>query len=319
MPCNVRHNYEDMPKENPTEDTPEPANKPKKRRAVGRTTKEVLRLDNEDDFAEPEYLCSMPERGDERAFIKRNFGAGLYLVQEKQGGKFKNRYEIRIEEPQEGDEPKRVVKFENEFEEDESETNFSQQADIYANVTTENLLLKQRLSQLEREVRSSNQRREGMSDMERMLLAVNEARREEREMMTQQFQMMMQNQQPQPPQQPQLDSSMLAMNAMDKALSMFQKAQEVSDVLSPPARETGGSILGDAAQLIDSLKDIAPSVLPMLIGAMKPQTARPQAATRRSTAPKRNESNAPTNKPSLSELFANGSQTQNAESEKNDE
>lgn len=68
----------------------------KSRRKPGRDVNEIYRL-NDDPDEEPEYLITLPAHVNVRKFVKRDFGAGDYLVKNRVGGKFKGESELHVE------------------------------------------------------------------------------------------------------------------------------------------------------------------------------------------------------------------------------
>lgn len=68
----------------------------KSRRKPGRDVNEIYRL-NDDPDEEPEFLITLPAHVNVRKFVKRDFGAGDYLVKNRVGGKFKGESELHVE------------------------------------------------------------------------------------------------------------------------------------------------------------------------------------------------------------------------------
>jgi hypothetical protein len=92
-----------------------------------------------------------------------------------------------------------------------------------------------------------------------LISALEESRREQRELM-----MMMLNRS----QQPQQDSTAQAMNILEKSLGIVTKAKAISEEIAPyESSGGGGGMLADGAKLIDSLGRNAGTFLPMLMGA----------------------------------------------------
>lgn len=275
-------------------DAPSASSKPKKQRSNGRLTKEIYLIDEQNDFNEPEFLGALPERTDERRHIRKNYGAGLYLIEEKQSGRFKGRYEIRIEDEPEA-EPLPKVKFESDdesdFDDDEpQQTNGDPAADVRV------FLMQQENERLKNELRRQQTvSQSSQSEMMQMMLMMQE--REDKAFQRGLAMLELMKQQPAQQQQPAKDP----LQMLSEIIAVNRGVRELSDELTPPpARESSGSLLGDAAQLIDSLKGIAPALLPMLLSG---QTAQP-TAQRANSQPM---PNAPTgDQPSLSELFAQG-------------
>jgi hypothetical protein len=94
--------------------------------------------------------------------------------------------------------------------------------------------------------------------MQTLISALEESRREQRELML----MMLSKSQ-----QPQQDATAQAMNILERSLGIVTKAKAISEEIAPHESPQGGGILADGARLIDSLGRNAGTFLPMIMGA----------------------------------------------------
>ena len=118
--------------------------------------------------------------------------------------------------------------------------------------------MKERLRRMEEDV--ARHKTGNQTEMQTLISALEESRREQRELM-----MMMLNRS----QQPQQDATAQAMNILEKSLGIVTKAKAISEEIAPygDSGGGGGGVLADGAKLIDSLGRNAGTFLPMLMGA----------------------------------------------------
>lgn len=204
-----------------------------------------------------------------------NFSPGDYKIEiRKSNGHFEKSFEYSLADP----EPQReeVIDIEPEDFDVESEPPLvfrEQENDGQRNAAeVENIFLKERLKRLEEDI--ARQRTGNQSEMQTLISALEESRREQRELM-----LMMLNRS----QQPQQDATAQAMNILERSLGIVTKAKAISEEIAPHESSSGGGLLADGAKLIDSLGRNAGTFLPMImgagIGARPPSTPpRPQPA-----------------------------------------
>ena len=228
----------------------------------------------------PETVIGAPLERRLPMFLKDFFGEGEFRTDiRKPNGQFETSFDFSIAtEPERADrERENIIDDEQEdFDDEPEEFSFNGNAGQMNAVEVENLLLKERLRRFEDEL--SRQKTGNQSEMQTLISALEESRREQRELM-----MMMLSQS----QKPQQDATTQAMNLLEKSFGMVTKARAISDELAPPETNSNGSFLGDAAKLVDSLGKNAGTFLPMFLNrstpSVKPATARkvskPSAAT----------------------------------------
>ncbi len=202
------------------------------------------------------------------AFARDMFGPGNYEGRvHKPNGQFDRFFDFSIaaSEP----ERERIIDIEPE-EYDDDEPEVLSVPDNHGQMTTvevENLLLKERLNRLETE--TSRQKNGTQSEMQTLISALEESRREQRELM-----MLMITQ----AQKPQQDATAQAMNILEKSFGFVTKARAISEEIAPQ-QETGSSesFMGGAARLIDSVGKNAGTFAPLIMG-MFGGSNRPAAA-----------------------------------------
>lgn len=220
----------------------------------------------------PESFIGSPLERRIPIFAQEMYGQKFYGVAEmkadirKSNGLFENSFDFSISETEE--KPK-VLEVETEtFDNEPEEFSFERNVEQMNVVEVENLFLKERLKRLEEDV--SRQKSGNQSEMQTLISALEESRREQRELM-----MMMLSQS----QKPQQDATTQAMNILEKSLGIVTKAKAISEEIAPNETGTGGTFIGDAAKLVDSLGRNAGTFLPMFMGnrSIVPQTP-PQTA-----------------------------------------
>jgi hypothetical protein len=210
----------------------------------------------------PETTIGAPLERRLPMFLRDVFGAGEYMVQpRKHNGQFEQTFDFTIAETSEPRSPIQPPAVESEAEtvrEGPRELSFEQNTGQMSGVEVENLLLKERLRRMEEDV--ARHKTGNQTEMQTLISALEESRREQRELM-----MMMLNRS----QQPQQDSTAQAMNILEKSLGIVTKAKAISEEIAPygDSGGGGGGMLADGAKLIDSLGRNAGTFLPMLMGA----------------------------------------------------
>jgi hypothetical protein len=257
-----------MTKERHTETEDALETKPKRKRQVGgRVVNEIHRVD-EDAPENLEFKGSVPDipQAAIREHIKKNFGGGFYIIQTKQGGKFKGEYEMRLEdlslvsEPEENltalidDDP-------NESDFDESEFSFERESEETNNLKLQLLIEKEKTKRLESElqtVKAGNQSENHLlgTFLERLI-------NKNDELTTLLFTQA---------QRPQQDATTQAMSILEKSLGIVTKAKAISEEIAPGDSGGGNSLLADGAKLIDSLGRNAGTFLPLIMGGGLPRT-----------------------------------------------
>lgn len=265
-------------KQTDTAQTDTPPQKAKKSRTVGREIKEIYRLNAENETDAPEFLSAVPIHANERRYIKQNYGAGLYLIEEKQGGRFKGRYEVSIEDFTETQNTTLTVEMptesadfgENDFDfEPESEQSNAWQYQL--------LIEKEKTKRLETELRAT--KAGSQNEMQTTVSALERAYEQNRELMM----LMLSN-----AQKPQQDATQQALNMLEKSFGIVNRAKAISDEISPNETSGGGSsLLGDVSKLINSIGQNAPTFIPLLGGLLggggTPKTVRPAHAQNATT------------------------------------
>jgi len=264
----------------------QPPQKPKKARAVGREIKEIYRLNAENEADEPEFLSAVPIHTNERRYIKQNYGAGLYLIEEKQGGRFKGRYEVSIEDFTEPQQP--VIEIEpEEYEIEPEEFQFEPEQ---TNALQYQLLIeKEKTKRLETELQTT--RAGSQNEMQTTVSALERAHEQYRELML----LTLSN-----AQKPQQDATLQAMNMLEKSFGIVNRAKAISEEISPAETSGGGnSYIADGAKLIDSIGRNLPMLGGLLGGGLSKAPA--TRTTRAQPAPPISDTGNPSN---LAETFA---------------
>ncbi len=269
-----------MPENNQSNDL-ETVKRPRRADKPAREVKEIYRLDQENEISEPEFLVSIPNHVNERRFIKQTFGAGLYFVWEKQGGRFGNRYEVLIEDSALTNE-KQTLEVAPEFndEDDLGAPEFDLSAEIETRAEIISLRRELReIKNLERERNETAQtsQNETLSMMREMQKQSEKSFQQGREQGLEMMKMFMQLQ----PQQSKENPTEVMLSMLKGTLEVQRGVRELSDEISPDA---GGesSIIGDAAKLVHELGKNASTFIPLLFNrTASVPTARPGPAQRR--------------------------------------
>ncbi len=264
-----------MPENNQSNNL-ETVKRPRRADKPAREVKEIYRLDQENEISEPEFLVSIPNHVNERRFIKQTFGAGLYFVWEKQGGRFGNRYEVLIEDSALTNE-KQTLEVEPEFnDEDDSD---APEFDLSAEIETraELIALRRELREIKKLERERNESAQAsQSEALSMMREMQKQSEKSFQQGLQMAQMIMQSS------QPQQNPTELMLSMLKGTLEVQRGVRELSDEISPDA---GGasSFIADAARLIDSVGTNAGKLLPLVLGRGLPQAngkpAKPRPAT----------------------------------------
>ncbi len=220
----------------------------------------------------PETVIGTPLERRSPVFLRELFGEGNYRLEiRKPNGHFERAFDISIatEADRADRERQNIVEAEpEEFDDEPEEFSFDGNAGQMSAIEVENLLLKERLKRLEDD--ASRHRLGSQSDSQTLITALEESRREQRELM-----MLMLSQ----AQKPQQDATTQAMNILEKSLGIVTKAKAISEEIAPQETNSNGSFFGDAAKLVDSLGKNAGTLLPMFLNRSVP-TAKPPTAQR---------------------------------------
>ena len=223
----------------------------------------------------PEAAIGSPLERRLPMFLREMFGVGEYRAEiRKASGHYVDKIDVSIATETERENQNIIEVEPEEFDDEPEEFEFQTNAGQMNSVEVENLLLKERLKRFEDDLH--RQKSGNQSEMQTLISALEESRREQRELM-----MMMISQS----QKPQQDATTQAMNLLEKSFGMVTKARAISDELAPPETESNGSFMGDAAKLVDSLGRNAGQFLPMLMrnrGSASPTTPRRAATTKTS-------------------------------------
>ncbi len=207
----------------------------------------------------PETAIGTPLERRLPTFLKELFGEGEYRTEiRKPNGHFERAFDFSIAtEPQRAErERENIVETDLEdFDEEPEDYPLTGNAGQMNAVEVENLLLRERLKRFEEEL--SRNKSGNQSDSQTLIAALEESRREQRELM-----MLMLSQS----QKPQQDATTQAMNILEKSLGIVTKAKAISEEIAPPETNSNGSFLGDAAVFMDSLGKNAGAFIPMLLG-----------------------------------------------------
>ncbi len=206
----------------------------------------------------PEAVIGDPLERRLPTFLKDMFGTGEYKVDlRKANGHFEKSFPISIAESE--PEHERVIDLEpEEFEEEPEAYSLNENGGNLTATEVENLLLKERLRRLEEDAQRNKSGSQG--EMQTLISALEESRREQRELLL----MMLQQ-----AQKPQADAGTLAMGMMQQSLEMVKSAKSMAEEIAPGGSGEGsGGFLADGAKMIDSLGRAAPTFLPILAGLM---------------------------------------------------
>ncbi len=213
----------------------------------------------------PETVIGDPLERRLPTFLNEMCGAGDYKVDIRNArGHFEESFTIEIPDTEPMDR-ERIIDIEPEDHLDTDQEEFLSAADAgqLNAAEVENLLLKERLRRLEED--AQRQKHGTQSEMQTLISALEESRREQRELM-----MLMITQ----AQKPQQDATTQAMNILEKSLGIVTKAKAISEEIAPQ-QESGSSesFMGGAARLIDSVGKNAGTFAPLLsslIGGSRP-------------------------------------------------
>jgi hypothetical protein len=260
-----------------TDDTTEKTRR--KPRNIGRIVHEINRL-SEDEPEKLEFLGSVPDipQSNIRLHIKKNYGAGFFLIQTKQGGKFKGEYEIQIQDllkqPESEETQNNFLEIEPEirdFEENDFEASSNNSAILEALLREIKDLRLRESERLENTQNANNETLQMMREMQRQSEKSFQHGLEMAKILTS-------NNQP----QAQGNPTQMMLEMLKGTLEVQRGVRELSEEISP--NESGSSsLIADGAKLLDSLGRNAGSLLPVLTGALgrnrqttpMPQTVRP--------------------------------------------
>lgn len=225
----------------------------------------------------PEAVIGDPLERRLPTFLKEMFGAGEYKVDlRKTNGHFERSFPISIAESE--PERERIIDIEREeFDDDRDEYSFpdSPSPGQMSAADVENMLLKERLKRFEEDAR--RQKSGSHSETHVLISALEESRREQRELM-----MMMLNQS----QKPQQDATLQAMNMLEKSFGMITKAKALSEEIAPSGSSEGdGGYMAGGAKLLDSIGRNAGTFLPLLAGLMPKSPPMPTPAVAHQEVP----------------------------------
>ncbi|MGD9561989.1 MAG: hypothetical protein AB7F88_07195 [Pyrinomonadaceae bacterium] len=260
-----------MTETNPILDADEPDTKPRKSRQPKADRRVfVYRVADgkpKEQGSFPEAVIGDPLERRLPTFLKEMFGHGDYRVEtRKPNGHFEKSFEFSIADTE--PERERIVDVEPEDFEAENILDGDDFGQMNS-VEVENLLLKERLKRLEEDI--SRQKSGTQTETQTLISALEESRREQRELM-----MMMIAQS----QKPQQDATTQAMNILEKSLGIVTKAKAISEEIAPQESQSNGSFIGDAARLIDSLGKNAGTFAPFVMSALGGTKAATATATR---------------------------------------
>jgi len=220
----------------------------------------------------PEATVGAPIERRLPMFLRDFFGPGDYKVEtRKPTGHFEQSFDFSIAESDDEPDNQPVIDIDSDdLEFEESTERFEQNYGQMGSTEVENLLLKERLKRIEDEF--SRQKIGNQSEMQTLISALEESRREQRELM-----LMMLNRS----QQPQQDATAQAMNILERSLGIVTKAKAISEEIAPSEQgSSGGSFLADGAKLIDSLGRNAGTFLPLLMSGLQASVPRMQPGPR---------------------------------------
>lgn len=209
----------------------------------------------------PESTIGSPFERRLPMFLKDFFGPGDYKVEtRKSNGHFEQSFDFTIGTLEAEPDDRGALNTENvDYEFDERHEHFGFETSPGLNSTEiENILLKERLKRIEDDL--SRQKSGNQSEMQTLISALEESRREQRELM-----LMMLNKS----QQPQQDATAQAMNILERSLGIVTKAKAISEEIAPTEQIGGGGFLADGAKLIDSLGRNAGTFLPLLMSGLQ--------------------------------------------------
>ena len=205
----------------------------------------------------PETTIGAPLERRLPMFLREMFGTGEYKVEtRKPNGHFERSFDFSINDDQAQLPSPQLIETEPAQAQTELTGTLLDTNGQMTPVEVENLLLKERLRRMEEDI--TRNKSGNHSEMQTLISALEESRREQRELML----MMLSKSQ-----QPQQDATAQAMNILERSLGIVTKAKAISEEIAPNESSGGGGLLADGAKLIDSLGRNAGAFLPMIMGA----------------------------------------------------
>lgn len=227
----------------------------------------------------PKELGSFPETAigtlSERnitMFAKDFFREGEIRAEiRKSNGHFERSFDFSIAETEKPSQTAIEIDPE-EYEIEPEEFSFDANEGQMNKLEVENLILKERLKRVEED--ASRHKSGNQSEMQTLITALEDSRREQRELL------MLMITQASKPQQPQQDPTTLMLSMLKGTLEVQRGVRELSEEIAPND-SGGGSLLSDGALLLNSIGNNAGKILPMITGALggNRQAVRPTAPT----------------------------------------
>lgn len=209
----------------------------------------------------PETSIGSPLERRLPVFLRDFFGDGEYKAEiRKPNGHFERSIDFSIAE----DEKPSRIEFEPEL--GEGEINESEDFQFDGEnrqmnaLEVENLLLKERLKRIEEDL--TRQKSGNQSETQTLITALEDSRREQRELLM----LMLTN--AQKPPQPQQDPTTLMLSMLKGTLEVQRGVRELSEEIAPNDSTGGSSFLADGAKLVDSIGRNAKTFLPMLTNSL---------------------------------------------------
>ncbi len=263
-----------MTSQEPSIDAEPVAAKPRKpRRAKTEGKASIFRQENGSEILQGTFLETFFGTPFERslyAFVRDTFGAGDYrVVVTKPNGQYSRTFPLSVADAR--------GEREIEMEADRVDEDFEDAPDEYAFLDRdapmtqkdfENALMRERLKQVEAE--ALRQRQSSQTETQAFLAALEAHRKENREMTMMLIQLA---------QKPQQDSSLTALDLMEKSFGLVNKARAFSEEIAPSggSSEGGGGFLDGAAKVIESVGRHAPTFMPIVAGMMQSAASQPPA------------------------------------------
>jgi hypothetical protein len=176
----------------------------------------------------------------------------------KANGHFERAFDFSIAETEKPSQE--IIEVEpEEFDDAPEEFSFDNNAELSHPLQLQLLIEKEKTKRLETELNAT--KAGSQNEMQTTVSALERAYEQNRELMM----MMVVN-----AQKPLQDSSTQAINMMEKAFGIVNRAKTISDNFSPSETSDGGggSMISDAAKLVDSFGRHAPTIIPMLGGLL---------------------------------------------------
>ncbi len=273
-----------------TDDTTEKVRR--KPRNIGRIVHEINRL-FEDEPEKLEFLGSVPDipQSNIRLFIKKNYGAGFFLIQTKQGGKFKSESEITIQDLPKQSEPEEMqnnyleispeIEDEEEFIKDKFDENDSKTSEILS-------FLLQKIEKLDERLEERQENLPTSQNAE--LLMMRELSRQNEKNLDRYIGLLQNSIQSQ--QQPQQDPTAMMLQMLQGTLAVQKGVRELSEEIAP--NDTGGgssSLLSDGAKLLDAVGRNAGTFLPVIGGLLGRLPNTPAQVVRQPATPAKTNGN----------------------------